>query len=168
MYNLCVLQEEYERLQAQTQSSDDGSSQPSPNDLFYEASGGRNKKGRVRGLGKGADLYYANTARGMGSASQYSQPIISQVQQHMQTQLEEQRVQLETNMDARLQAQRDELEAGFEARLQAEREHMEQLFRQFTGMTGPFTCSNIPPQDRDPRNDDDGSAGGGNGIPVFR
>ncbi|XP_021764864.1 uncharacterized protein LOC110729436 [Chenopodium quinoa] len=34
--------------------------QKSPNELYWEIVGGRNKKGRVKGLGQGAELYYGN------------------------------------------------------------------------------------------------------------
>ena len=159
-----MLQDKFEQLQHESQSSEDGS-QSSANDMFYDASGGRTKKGRVRGLGKGAELYYAtqNSGRTTGSASQFSPSILSQVEQRFEAELEAER--------ADRRAERAEMQAEFDARIQAERAeraeterrykaYMDQLMEQFNQMQ---QCSNVPPRPRDPR-DDDGSSGAGLGF----
>ena len=66
--NFTHLKDAYQRMseEASTQGI-----QKSPQELYWEASGGRDRKGRVRGLGQGAELYYGSQSRGPAS-SQYT------------------------------------------------------------------------------------------------
>ncbi|XP_021729306.1 uncharacterized protein LOC110696317 [Chenopodium quinoa] len=56
--------------------------QKSPNELYWETVGGRNKKGRVKGLGQGAELYYGDK-KGSKSSQQYTPSFLSQMQDQM-------------------------------------------------------------------------------------
>ena len=161
-----MLQEAYQHRQEESRTQ---GSQLSENEIFFEAAGGRNKKGRVRGLGVGADLYYGTSrGRGSGSSSQYVPSVITQMQENFHKELNERVEAIESQIDSRVAEQ---LDARVEARV-AERmaeierknkEFLEELASRFTGLTTPFTCSTIQPQIRDPRNDPGGGGGGGAG-----
>jgi len=115
--------------------------------MFYEATGGRNNKGRVRGLGKGADLYYSASTggRGSGSSSQYNASVTARIKDQV----------------------RDELRAEFQAEIdQRVRQQVEEMMRSFSTMGTPG-CSTFQPQRRDPRDGDEGGgSGAGQGIPA--
>ncbi|XP_021729189.1 uncharacterized protein LOC110696209 [Chenopodium quinoa] len=56
--------------------------QKSPNDLYWETVGGLNKKGRVKGLGESADMYYGSqiVRRLSTSSMRYTPSLVSQMQ----------------------------------------------------------------------------------------
>jgi flagellar motility protein MotE (MotC chaperone) len=109
-----VLQEKYEQLKH-------GLSVPvasqADNDLFYQASGGYNDKGRVYGLGSEGPSMFERPARARGgssgASSAYTSPMVTQLQDQLQsTQSELQSTQSELqNTKARLCATEDELRA---------------------------------------------------------
>ncbi|XP_021748195.1 uncharacterized protein LOC110714039 [Chenopodium quinoa] len=127
----------------------------SPNELYWETVGGRNKKGRVKGLGQGVELYYGNRK---GSDSKSSQQYTSSILSQMQDQVEQ-------RVEQRVQAMRSEMEVEMKARLaeieRRNQERYEEMMRQFFNNN---PCSNIPHQHRDPTNDP-GSGGAGQGTP---
>ena len=111
--------------------------------------GGRNKKGRVKGLGQSAELYYGKQmGRGSRSSQQYTPSVISQMQDQM-----EHRVQtLQTQMEARM--------------AEMERRYKESIDEMMSRLTNNDSCSTIHPQHRDPR-DDPGSGGAGQGFQAI-
>ncbi|XP_021749923.1 uncharacterized protein LOC110715646 [Chenopodium quinoa] len=74
--------------------------QKSPNELYWETVGERNKKGRVKGLGQSAELYYGNR---MGRASRSSQQYTLSVIPQMQDQMEHRVQALQNQMEAEMQ-----------------------------------------------------------------
>ncbi|XP_021719227.1 uncharacterized protein LOC110686922 [Chenopodium quinoa] len=131
--------------------------QKSPNELYWETVGGRNNKGRVKGLGQSAELYYGNR---MGRASRSSQKYTSSVISQMQDQMEHRVQALQTQMEAEMQRRIDSRMAEIERRY---RESMDEMMSRFTNND---SCSTIHPQHRDPR-DDPGSGGAGQGTQVI-
>ncbi|XP_021762200.1 uncharacterized protein LOC110726967 [Chenopodium quinoa] len=128
--------------------------QKSPNELYWETVGGRNKKGRVKGLGQGAELYYGSR-KSSKSSQQYTPSFLSQMQDQMDQRLEE-----------RMQAMRSEMEVELETRLaEIERRNQERYEEMMRRFSSNYSCSNIPHQRRDPTNDDPGSGGAGIGTP---
>ncbi|XP_021724284.1 uncharacterized protein LOC110691639 [Chenopodium quinoa] len=122
--------------------------QKSPNELYWESVGGRNKKGRVKGLGQSAELYYGKQGRGSRSSQQYTPSVISQMQDQM-----EHRVQtLQTQMEARM--------------AEMERRYKESFDEMMSRLNNNDSCSTIHPQHRDPRNDP-GGGGAGQGFQAI-
>ncbi|XP_021769530.1 uncharacterized protein LOC110733778 [Chenopodium quinoa] len=133
--------------------------QKSPNELYWETVGGRNKKGRVKGLGQGAELYYG-CRKSSKSSQQYTPSFLSQMQDQM-----DQRV--EQRLEERVQAMRSEMEVEMETRLaEIERRNQERYEEMMRRFSSNDSCSNIPHQRRDPTNDDHGSGGAGIGTPT--
>ncbi|XP_021775699.1 uncharacterized protein LOC110739547 [Chenopodium quinoa] len=125
--------------------------QKSPNELYWETVGGRNKKGRVKGLGESADLYYGSQMgrRISTSSMQYTPSFFSQMQDQMESRVQALREQMEVDMEARVQAQ-----------VRAQMEEMEKrLEERMMGRYANDPCSNVRPPFRDPRDDDPGFGG---------
>ena len=130
--------------------------QKSPQELYWEASGGRNRKGRVRGLGQGAELYYGSQGRGTAS-SQYTPSVVSQLQQQVHH-LQHKQTTMETEIESRVNAQVEARMAELERR---NKEMMDEMLSRMSGFNTPYTCSTFPQQPRDPRDDDPDSGGAG-------
>ena len=147
------MQDAYQRMseEASTQGL-----QKSPQELYWEASGGRDMKGRVRGLGQGAELYYGSQSRGSAS-SQYTPSVVSQLQQQVQH-LQHQQTTMEAEFASRVDAQVEARMAELERR---NKEMMDEMLSRMSGFNTPYTCSTFPQQPRDPRDDDPGSGGAG-------
>ncbi|XP_021745122.1 uncharacterized protein LOC110711054 [Chenopodium quinoa] len=116
--------------------------QKSPNELYWESVGGRNKKGRVKGLGQSAELYYGKQGRGSRSSQQYTPSVICQ----MQDQMEHRMQTLQTQMEARI--------------AEMERRYKESFDEMMSRLNNNDSCSTIHPQHRDPRNDPGGGGAG--------
>ena len=133
----------------------------SENEIYWDAVGGRSKKGRVKGLEKGAELYHSSQA-GRSTSSQYIPSVVTQLQSKvhgMEQQMTTMRNEMEAEVQARVTAQLSEQMAALE-RMQKELWD-EMLSRR----TSSESCSRFPAQPRDPRNDP-GSGGAGQGTPV--
>ncbi|XP_021739692.1 uncharacterized protein LOC110706083 [Chenopodium quinoa] len=130
--------------------------QKSPNELCWEIVGGRNKKGRVKGLGGSADLYYGSQMGRLSTSSlQYTPSLVSQMQDQMENKVQALREEMELEMEARVQAS-----------VKAQMEEMERRWEERMMSRFPNdTCSTVRPP-RDPRDDDPGSGGAGQGTPT--
>ncbi|XP_021740865.1 uncharacterized protein LOC110707166 [Chenopodium quinoa] len=131
--------------------------QKSLNELYWETVGGRNKKGRVKGLGGSANLYYGSQMGRLSTSSlQYTPSLVSQMQDQMENRLqalwEEMEVEMEARVQASVQAQMEEMERRWEHRMMS----------RFPN----DTCSTVRPPARDPKDDDTGSGGAGQGTPA--
>ncbi|XP_021746192.1 uncharacterized protein LOC110712081 [Chenopodium quinoa] len=131
--------------------------QKSPNELYWETVGGRNKKGRVKGLGGSADLYYGSQMVRLSTSSmQYTPSLVSQMQDQMETRVQALREEMELEMQARVQAS-----------VRAQMEEMEKRLEERMMSRYPNdTCSTVRPPFCDPMDDDPGSGGAGQGTPV--
>ncbi|XP_021744024.1 uncharacterized protein LOC110710077 [Chenopodium quinoa] len=70
--------------------------QKSLNELYWETVGGRNKKGRVKGLGGSADLYYGSQMGRISTFSlQYTPSLVSQMQDQVKTRVQALRQEME-------------------------------------------------------------------------
>ncbi|XP_021716860.1 uncharacterized protein LOC110684726 [Chenopodium quinoa] len=83
----CLISEAFQKKskEASTQGI-----QKTLNELYWETVGGRNKKGRVKGLGEGSELYYANR-KGIGSKSSkhYTPSLLSQMKDQVEQRVEQ-------------------------------------------------------------------------------
>ncbi|XP_021715936.1 uncharacterized protein LOC110683830 [Chenopodium quinoa] len=143
----------------------------SPNELFWESVGGLNKKGRVRGLGQSAELYFGNrTGRGSRSSQQYTPSVVSQMQDQMDHRVEALRSEIRNELRSEIRSElRSEMEVEIQAQIQAEVAQMErraeERWNDFIRRFGNDTCSTIQPHRQDPR-DDPGSGGASQGTPA--
>ena len=129
--------------------------------MYWESVGGRNKKGRVRGLGQSAELYYSNRmGRVSRSSQQYTPSVVSQMQDQMEHRVQalrdEIRSEMETEMQLRIQSEVAEIE-------RKNKERWDEFMSRFSSND---SCSTFQPQHRDPR-DDPGSGGAGQGTPAI-
>ncbi|XP_021773060.1 uncharacterized protein LOC110737020 [Chenopodium quinoa] len=138
-----------EAYQKRVEAASTQRTQKSPNELYWEIVGGRNKKGRVKGLGESADMYYGSQIG--RRLSIHTPSFVSKMQDQMESRVQALREQMEDDMEARVQAQ-----------LQAQIEEMEKrLEERMMGRYANDSCSNVRPPFRDPRDDDPGFGGAG-------
>ncbi|XP_021757536.1 uncharacterized protein LOC110722582 [Chenopodium quinoa] len=145
----------------------------SPNELYWETVGGRNKKGRVGGLGESASLYYGERmGRVSRSPQQYTPSVVSQMQDQMEHRVEALRSEIRSELRSEIRSElRSEMEVEMQAQIRAEVAQMErraeERWNDFISRFGNNTdgCSTMKPQRRDPR-DDSGSGGASQGTPA--
>ncbi|XP_021737549.1 uncharacterized protein LOC110704073 [Chenopodium quinoa] len=131
--------------------------QKSPNEFYWETVGGRNKKGRVKGLGQSAELYYGKQmGRGSRSSQQYTPSVISQMQDQMEHRVQALQIQMEAEMERRIDSRMAEMK----------RIYKESMDEMMSRLTNNDSYSTIHPQHRDPR-DDPGSGGAGHGFQAI-